>query len=357
MRYFLAPRSGERAHINSVSTIKHGVPFEKIKPYLKEEGRVILQKQEVIYAWGNREGKKAPWYRMSEGDTVIFYDKGFYVSAADVIYKEYNPDLAFAMWPKDENGNPWSYTFFLTNFRYFKIPKAQMNIITGYKSNFVLQGFLEVSPERIETVLNHYNSFEDLFRAFPDEESVEIPKDHERVYVNLPQEVNPTLLQRKIIPYQESITKSGKKKIGFVDFEEVNKHRAKIGSLGETIVIEYEKKRLLEKGLPHLAEKVHQLSLENTYAGYDIISYDEQGNEIKIEVKAHSKKDSDSFSFHISDNEHRVAEACDNYYIYVVYDVRSINPKIHILDNPFKNPDHLKIKPTNFLVRGNFEKK
>src|SRR5690606_38241357 len=98
-----------------------------------------------------------------------------------------------------------------------------------------------------------------------------------------------------------------KKRSGYVDFDEVNRHRAKIGSLGEEIVVRYEKNHLLSKGRADLAEKVCQLSLEDTYAGYDIVSFDENGNEKKIEVKSTVIKQPENFSFNISKNEKTVA--------------------------------------------------
>lgn len=355
-RYFLAPRSGERSYKNFLSTIKHGVPFERIEQYLAPEGKEILGKQEIIYSWGNREGKKGEWDKMQTGDTVIFYASGYLVMAGDVIYKQHNSDLALAMWPPDENGQPWSYTFFLNNLRYFKLPLAHFNLISGYKFRSV-QGFQEVTEPYKSNISAHYKDFNDLFDRFADAESLEIPKGEERVHLNVPLQIQPQLSNKSIVAYQPPPPSVGgrKKKSGYVDFDEVNKHRAKVGSLGEKIVLKYEKDFLTSKGRSDLAQKVHQLSLEDTYAGYDIVSYDENGLEKKIEVKSTIIEQPESFSFNISKNEKAVAEKEDNYYIYLVYGVKLPHPKIHVIPNPFRTKDHLSIEPVNFVVRGRFQ--
>lgn len=354
-KYFLAPRSGEKSHKNYLSTLRHGVPYGRIEPFLEESGKKILRQEEVIYAWGNRAGKKAEWMRMEAGDTVIFYANKSFVMAGDVIYKQHSDELALAMWPADEKGQPWSYTFYLSNLRYFRIPLSVFNALTGYRFT-ALMGFLEMNEERKNQLLQHYKSLEDFFESFSDELSGELPKQEERVYVNVPVTVSPELSTKGIVAYQPppASNKTGKKRSGYVDFDEVNKRHARTGSLGEEIVLKYEKDSLVTCGRADLAEKVSQLSLQDTYAGYDILSYDENGNEKMIEVKATTDKQQLNFSFNISRNEKRVAEASDNYFIYLVYGVHTDRPKVHILRSPFKEPGFLTLEPKSFIVKGKF---
>lgn len=356
-RYFLAPRSGETSYKNFLSTIKYGVPYNNIEPYLTQEGKDILQKQEVIYSWGNREGKRSEWKKIQNGDVVIFYARGYLVMAGKVIYKQHSDDLALAMWPQDENGQPWSYTFFLSQLEYIKIPLKYFNMVSDYKLRMV-QGFQEITASHRNKILSHYKTFDDMFREFPDMESVEIPRADERVYINISSQVAPELSTKEVVAYNPSaVVEVGKrkKKSGYVDFDEINKHRVKVGSMGEGVVLRYERERLMSQGRKDLADKVRQLSLEDTYAGYDIISFDEDGREKKIEVKATAAEQAKDFSFHISKNEKHVAENSDNYSIYLVYGVNSEKPKIHIISNPFASSNHLSVEPTNFRVKGQFE--
>lgn len=355
-RYFLAPRSGEKSYQNFLSTIKHGVPYARIEPHLAEEGKRVLGNQEVIYSWGNREGKKKEWEKMQLGDMIIFYAKGDLVMAGALIYKQYSPELALAMWPPDENGQPWAYTFFLNELRYFKIPLSHFNLVSGYNFRAVM-GFQEITEPHKKKILSHYKNFDTMFDAFADADSVEIPKAYERIYINVSSQVAPELSDREIVAYEPPVASAGgkrKKMSGYVDFDEKNRHRAKVGSMGEEIVMRYEKNFLISKGRKDLADKVHQLSLENTYAGYDITSYDIDGNEMKIEVKATVIEQPKSFSFNISRNEKTVAESSNNYFIYLVYGVNTERPKIHIIKEPFRSEGQLTIEPDGYIVKGKF---
>lgn len=353
-RYFLAPRSGETSYKNFVSTIKHGVPFGRIEDHLTPEGRVILGREEVIYAWGNREGKKAEWNRMSEGDTVIFYASKNFVMAGKIIFKQHSADLALAMWPPDEKGNPWAYTFFISGLQYFRIPLSTFNLLSGYNMTAVM-GFTEIREDAVAKILESYKSFDALFADFTDETSAEIPAPTDHVYVNVPSDVMPIVSTKDIAEFVPAAkTGGGNRRSGYVDFEEVHRHRAKIGSRGEEVVLKFERNRLVQAGRRDLADKVTQVSADDTYAGYDIASFDENGREIKIEVKATTAKQGGNFSFHISRNEMLVAERESNYFVYLVYAVNTNSPSIHIVRNPFKTPDHLSIEPVHFVVRGRF---
>jgi hypothetical protein len=356
MNYFVAPRSGERSYKNFESTIKHGVPLSRISELVTTAELQTLSEEEVIYAWGNRKGTASAWQKMNTGDLVIFYAHKKLVMSGEVYLKIHNPALALALWPADENGNPWEYVFFIKNLKYFTMPIEIFNDAVGYKLNNIIQGFTRLSEERVESAIRKYGSVEEMLGLFGDEYSVEQPKPEEKIYVNIPQEVTPILSTMRVVPQIPTTSASKKKKSGFVDFDEKHKRNAKIGSLGEEIVMKHEKDALLSLGRPDLAARVTQLSLEDTFAGFDIVSYDADGNEKFIEVKATSAKQSNNFSFYISRNEKNQALETANYYIYLVYDVRSSSPSIHIIENPFKDGHHLNIEPISFRVKGRFEK-
>lgn len=210
-RYFLAPRSGEKSYENYLSTLKYGVPYARIAPFLSEEGKKILNEQEVIYAWGNRLARSAEWGRMDIGDTVIFYANKNFVMAGDVIFKQHSDELALAMWPRDENGQPWSYTFYISNLRYFKIPLSVFNALSGYHFTAIM-GFTEMNEERKAELLEHYKSFDDLFSAFSDESSNEIPSSEEHIYVNVPPSITPELSTKIVTTYEAPVSNGKVKK-------------------------------------------------------------------------------------------------------------------------------------------------
>ncbi|XKT75189.1 MAG: DUF3883 domain-containing protein [Patescibacteria group bacterium UBA2103] len=354
MNYFIAPRSGERSYKNFESTIKHGVPLERISKYFNSEEITLLDEQEVIYAWGNRKGTASSWKKMQEGDIVIFYANKKLVMYGEVYFKKHDPDLALTLWPPDDNGNPWEYVFFLKNIKYISMPIEIFNNAVGYKTNNFIQGFMSLLPERVSAVSKKYESVEKMLLLFADEYSSEMPGPQDKVYVSVRKEVSPNVSTADTVPVSK-VTEVKVKNKGFIDFEIKNKNNAKIGSLGEEIVIRYEKDHLNAIGRSDLAQKVVHVAREDTYAGFDILSFDETGKKKRIEVKSTVKKLSKSFSFYISRNEKDVAEDVENYFIYLVFDVTSKNPKVKIVDDPFKNGHCLSVEAINFRVKGEFK--
>jgi hypothetical protein len=69
----------------------------------------------------------------------------------------------------------------------------------------------------------------------------------------------------------------------FTNYFENEREKKRIGDLGELLVFEYEQEKLKLLGIK--LTPVHKSKSEGDGLGYDILSYDEQGNEIFIEVK------------------------------------------------------------------------
>ena len=116
----------------------------------------------------------------------------------------------------------------------------------------------------------------------------------------------------------------------------------KIGNLGEQIVLEYERNRLLTMNCDQEAQNVKQISVDFANAGYDIRSFNGKSDELThdrfIEVK--SSTDSE-FSLYWRRNEMEVAKKYpDNYWIYFVPKINLINltsDEIILIGNPIKN--------------------
>lgn len=109
--------------------------------------------------------------------------------------------------------------------------------------------------------------------------------------------------------------------------------------------------------LNSLAEKVERISLKSDAYGYDILSFNGDKSERYIEVKATRAKPGTA-NFFLTFNELKTAnEKQDNYYIYMVYDILSTNPKIWIISNPFspKN-ENVIMEPVNYRVKINAKK-
>jgi|GEM_PF-2966551 len=349
MNYFIAPRSGEKSYKNFESTIKHGVPLERIAKYLTENEVGILSNEPIIYAWGNREGTSNAWRKMEPGDMVVFYAHRKLVMIGEVYFKKQDPDLALAMWPKDEKGNPWQYTFFIKNLKYISMPIEIFNTAVGYKVNNIIQGFTHLNNERVNKIIDQFGSVNSMFNLFIDQNSEEVPAENDKLYVNVPVEVKPIIkeyirLNPKI--KGESLYKlnSRKKKIDFITR---NKNNSVTGSKGEELVLKIEQQKLLDAGKSDLAAKVRRVSIDDDTLGYDILSFDATGDEKYIEVKT-TTTISNSVRFYVSSNEYSVGVKQKNYFIYFVENINSESPIITIVQNPI---DALKfsIKPDGYI--------
>jgi len=134
------------------------------------------------------------------------------------------------------------------------------------------------------------------------------------------------------------------------DFEKENRRNKRIGERGEDVVMLAEKNYLKKRGKKDLSEKVKQVSKEDDSAGYDILSYKEDGTEKYIEVKS-TKSKMGIASFLISENQIQTSKSKDNYYIYVVFEANTKNPKIWRIKKPFNLAENkIEIIPVNYRV-------
>jgi hypothetical protein len=115
-----------------------------------------------------------------------------------------------------------------------------------------------------------------------------------------------------------------------------------IGSNGELFVMRHEKDKLKALGIKTDKYPSH-LALESMHYGYDILSLDENKNEIFIEVKTttRTRKDPGSKKFYLSTNEYDVYSANKSIFkLYRVYDIEG-DPEIEMvnLEKVTKYPD------------------
>ncbi len=137
-----------------------------------------------------------------------------------------------------------------------------------------------------------------------------------------------------------------------VDFEVENRKNKAIGNRGEDIVMKAEKAHLKSKGKTSLADKVKKEAGTDDSLGYDILSFDESGDEKYIEVKSTNSPFTTNVNFHISDNQYKIAKKLDNkYYFYIVFNVKSKSPEIWMIKNPMQYESKgLDLSPTNYRV-------
>lgn len=140
-------------------------------------------------------------------------------------------------------------------------------------------------------------------------------------------------------------------KIDEVKLEELLLEKKEIGRLGEEKVIEYEKNFLINNGRSDLANYVQQISKKSISEGYDILSFDINGNKKFIEVTS-SKSNTDCF--YLTDNELNVARQLNvQYWIYKVILHENGEVTIKQFNNPANKIDtgDWDMSPLNYLIK------
>ncbi|HYE95615.1 MAG TPA: DUF3883 domain-containing protein [Rubricoccaceae bacterium] len=119
---------------------------------------------------------------------------------------------------------------------------------------------------------------------------------------------------------------SAKRGIDIETFRKRQNEAERIGLLGEERVLESERQRLREAGRQDLAGQVLHVALEDVGAGYDVLSFEPDGDSRYIEVKATRSSRS---SFEITSNELNTARRLGaSYWLYRVSRVDTDSPLI-----------------------------
>ncbi|NCA85124.1 MAG: DUF3883 domain-containing protein [Clostridia bacterium] len=133
-----------------------------------------------------------------------------------------------------------------------------------------------------------------------------------------------------------------------IDYIENHRKLMEIGNLAEKIVLESEIEFLKDE-YPELAEKVRLVS-NNPELGFDVLSFESDGKQKQIEVKAISVN-RNAKSFIITRNEFSKSKTYSNYYVYCVTELNSGNPKILRIKNPdFENNKDFLIESLTYKV-------
>ena len=119
------------------------------------------------------------------------------------------------------------------------------------------------------------------------------------------------------------------KKLSLEKFKKIQKQKELMGELAEEFVLKLETKKLKNTN-----KYPKQISHVDVAAGYDIVSYNKNGEEIYIEVKGFQS----NYSFHWSENEISVSKnLLDKYYIHCVRFKDNIPIEIYKkIQNPYE---------------------
>ena len=182
--------------------------------------------------------------------------------------------------------------FFLTQFGVYKfngIEQAKQRLLELKSNNPELAGF-----SNLKFMYFLYNAFPEVKEKTTEELDDETPEITEITLITKAESYIPK-------PVREVSTKA---KTPFkIDYEKRQRNNQSIGKIGEQAIVDFEIGRLISLGRSDLAEKVEWVSKTDDSLGYDVKSFDENGEELHIEVKTTKNTDKDGMAFFLSDNE------------------------------------------------------
>ncbi|HPS30828.1 MAG TPA: DUF3883 domain-containing protein [bacterium] len=130
----------------------------------------------------------------------------------------------------------------------------------------------------------------------------------------------------ELVPAPEnSLRKNTEKNISTTskDFIEKELKNKQLGYIGELFILKNEIKYLQTQGKPELSKRVRHVSIEDGDGlGYDILSYNLDGTEKKIEVK--TTRGDITRPFYLTKNELDISEReCSTFFLYRLFDFNS----------------------------------
>jgi len=122
----------------------------------------------------------------------------------------------------------------------------------------------------------------------------------------------------------------------------------RLGEAGEQFVINFETARLIYGGNERLADQVEQVSkTQGPSAGFDVLSFEEDGRERLIEVK--TTKYGKETPFYLTPNELSVSgKASAHYHLYRVFKFR-LSPRLYTIQGDLQR--NCRIEPSMFTAR------
>lgn len=153
------------------------------------------------------------------------------------------------------------------------------------------------------------------------------------------------MIRGDFISFDDEKTRKSTK--GRFDYEVQNRNKKRLGERGEYVVMQHELEEVKKMGI---GKQPQQVSTDDDSLGYDIVSYDETGTEIQIEVKATNLPPKD-FHFYFTRNELDAAKFYkSSYHVYIVFNPYNAHPQIYDMGNPFMEKDKVKLIPIIYKI-------
>lgn len=295
----------------------------------KHSGRIVEKLREACqpavagnlleHKFGHEQGSYGAIYKVAPEDVATF--EGHCVQlflasmAADVVVGEAVD--AFADYLREKRlGCKWEFVayllFILKPERFFPIRSTHFErVLKFYGVDTKISGRVEWS--RYKTILDVADAVKEKLAVFGLPTAIQVQSYMWVISYLLPLE------DQESPPPDMSFAEELERRV------QRDRQRQQIGIEGEQYVYESEKRRLKAAGREDLAERVSLVSAVNDSAGYDIGSFDVNGDEVHIEVKSTIRSEDNDSCFWLSDNEYQAAMNDPAWTLYRVWRVED-NP-------------------------------
>lgn len=266
---------------------------------------------------------------------LILHDY-FLMLSLEINGKAYNKsEFRKILLPKLNNRSAGSIEFKHQNISAV-LMKYKMPYLVGYKPRANYQALLE---KMVLEYLAEKDEWENIFTKFSNEVPL-IPFQDVKFSKLLVDPPKNEVIKEADIHYFNKIQKPN-----YLEIEQQNRN---LGMLGEELIYEYEKWRLIKSGKENLIDRIKWVSKESgDGAGFDILSINENGSDRYIEVK--TTKLGELTPFYFTSNELKFSQKnSKHYFLYRVFKINQ-NPNMFVKNGSF---DEICVyEPTSFVGR------
>jgi len=186
------PPGNMEAMVHYQDTIMNRVGQARLRPYLDRNGVEQVERvfgERPVAVWGSRDSSvnRARFERMATGDDILIVEGDTIKLLGRVAYKEVNPALSRELWKnlRGETSAGWDLVYFIANPREIELPFTDFKTLLGYKLNWSLRGFTNVSDTKLSEFYERYENLYDVLLRLKQGIQPKPTAVHERV---LPEE-------------------------------------------------------------------------------------------------------------------------------------------------------------------------
>jgi len=170
-KIFLSPVSSDALFNNYKNSVVNGFSSDVFSKFSSSEKyQSDLINNETIRLWGIREAKITPFNKVSKGDLILFYHKGFIVGKSTIIFKDKNQKLSENIWGvafKSFSGitEYWENIVFLNNFEKVNIDYQMLIKYAGFSEKASVRGFNQYPKIGVDNILLNFKTLNNFIKS------------------------------------------------------------------------------------------------------------------------------------------------------------------------------------------------